>query len=897
MKQKIFDTSLGEADKQHPKLDARLATLVVLGKKAYGTGVPSLETTQSGLRRDGPLAFFRGSTSTLESTNEADAVQVFLTVRETAAFDRLTAKLPCLKLRSRAKTIATAEVRLSDLPSLEASGDVVAVEWTGAVRPASGFAGNVDSSYSARSVMGLEGAPADLDGRGVLVGIVDVEGIDIYHPSFVDGYGRTRLRALWDQRMVSASGSAAAQRLAGSLAPRPYGTLFDHAALDFELSPRQAVPNAFVRHRALKRSHGTGSASLAAGLPFGDRGCAGLASGADLVFVNTWGSGAGALGAMTELADAIAFVLEIADADHRPCVVNVSMGDDLGPRNGKSPIERFIDEKLDAPGRAIVVAAGNSRGNKRHVEAAVLEGQTATLEIEVGAGNQKHAAVEIWVRSEAEGGALDLLLEAPDGEGPTEVIPSDGAPRAYDTAETRVLAISVPREPGSPEDRLIRLEILPLGESSEILAGTWKLHLRARGGACKADAWIDHRYIRFLTPPADGEANTITTPATSEQAITVGAYSLEEKGACWYSGVGPGRGGARRPDLLAPGGPVIVASASTAVRDMVANGTSAAAAIVAGAVALAYQRFGAGLSRTDLLNKLAPPPAGGASDSPAEPRLVHLAHWFEEPTAAPARRLDSPPVAHFNGDEHGARIAKDSVQIMLGTYIVFQEEEHVGWVLVTPGENERHTVEQWLFLDNYRSPAAGVPRTTLTFVYDGTPTHPATLRALRSRAATAIRADCRSRPVCKGTAPPPGGRVSAFEAMTPDNASPISHEQDKKDMNATDSHTDPTNPTDATAPEEAARGPADGVQIMLGVYKLFQDREVGMLYVEEMAGPSHTHEHWILYSSYRWPSQEYRSQQLTFEYQHEPRDLKAFLAAAPQGSTYVLADCVKQKLG
>ena len=83
---------------------------------------------------------------------------------------------------------------------------------------------------------------------------------------------------------------------------------------------------------------------------------------------------------------------------------------------------------------------------------------------------------------------------------------------------------------------------------------------------------------------------------------------------------------------------------------------------------------------------------------------------------------------------------------------------------------------------------------------------------------------------------------------------------------------------------------------MLGVYKLFQSEEVGKLYVEELAGPTRTREHWILYSSYRWPSQEY-PQQLTFEYQHEPRDLKAFLAAAPQGSTYVLADCVKQKLG
>lgn len=895
MKEKIFDTSVEGAKRPHPKLDARLTTLVVLQKTAYGVGVPSLETTQSGLRREGPLAFFRGSTSTLESTNEADAVQVFLTVTETGAFDRLAAGLPNLKLRSRAKTIATAEVRLSDLPALEESGDVVAVEWTGAVRPASAVPGIVDSSYSARSVMGLGEAPADLDGRGVLIGIVDVEGIDLYHPAFVDSFGRTRLRALWDQRMVSAAGSATARQLAGSLPPRVYGTLFDHPSLDYELSPKQPAPNAVVKHRALKRSHGTGSASLAAGLPFGDRGGGGLASGAEVVFVNTWGSGAGALGAMTELADAIAFVLEVADADRKPCVVNVSMGDDLGPHNGQSPIERFIDEKLDQPGRAIVIAAGNSRGHKRHVEAAVPEGQTATLEIEVGAGNQKHAAIEIWVRAGA--GALDLALEAPDGEGRTAVIPCDGVPRAFDTGDTRALVISVPREPGSPGDRLIRLEILPLGEKAEILAGTWKLHLQARGAACEAHAWIDHRYIRFLSPPSDGEPNTITTPATSEKAITVGAYSVAEKGTYWFSGAGPGRGGARRPDVLAPGGPVIVASASTAVRDMEASGTSAAAAIVSGAVALAYQRFGPGLSRRELLDKLAPPPAGGAADSDAGPRLVHLAHWFDEPAAAPTQRPDALAAAHFKGDEQVTRAGRDSVQIMLGTYSILQEGEHVGWVVVTPGDNERHTVEHWLFGSNYRSPAAAVPRTTLTFVYDGTPTHPAALRALRSKARTAIRASCTARQICQGAPSPHRYKAIALEAMTSDETSLTSEGQDQTDMNATDSHEKETSSTDGIAPEEAARGPSDGVQIMLGVYKLFQDREVGQLFVEEVAGPSHTREHWILYSSYRWPSQEYRTQQITFEYQSAPRDLKAFLAAAPAGSTYVLADCTKQKLG
>ncbi|MFO0593220.1 MAG: hypothetical protein U0441_37105 [Polyangiaceae bacterium] len=90
--------------------------------------------------------------------------------------------------------------------------------------------------------------------------------------------------------------------------------------------------------------------------------------------------------------------------------------------------------------------------------------------------------------------------------------------------------------------------------------------------------------------------------------------------------------------------------------------------------------------------------------------------------------------------------------------------------------------------------------------------------------------------------------------------------------------------------------PAVGVQIMLGVYRLFQEREVGQLYVEELAGPTKTREHWILYGAYRWPSAEYPTQQLTFRYQGPPADLSEFLKGAPSGSTYVVADCSQQTL-
>ena len=90
--------------------------------------------------------------------------------------------------------------------------------------------------------------------------------------------------------------------------------------------------------------------------------------------------------------------------------------------------------------------------------------------------------------------------------------------------------------------------------------------------------------------------------------------------------------------------------------------------------------------------------------------------------------------------------------------------------------------------------------------------------------------------------------------------------------------------------------PAAGVQIMSGVYGLHQDDEVGQLFVEELGGPTRTREHWILYEAYRWPSEEYPTQQLTFKYQGPPADLPAFLKSAPPGSTYVIADCSQQTL-
>ncbi|MBQ7568983.1 S8 family serine peptidase, partial [bacterium] len=96
---------------------------------------------------------------------------------------------------------------------------------------------------------------------------------------------------------------------------------------------------------------------------------------------------------------------------------------------------------------------------------------------------------------------------------------------------------------------------------------------------------------------------TVTSPGTTPGAITVGAYSDEDRGLCTFSGYGPPRSRERyaglnyyKPDICAPGYEIIAAlpswTAGAAVGQTAIgkkNGTSMAAPMVAGMVALLLQ--------------------------------------------------------------------------------------------------------------------------------------------------------------------------------------------------------------------------------------------------------------------------------------------------------------------
>src|ERR1041384_5318054 len=122
--------------------------------------------------------------------------------------------------------------------------------------------------------------------------------------------------------------------------------------------------------------HGTHVAGIAAGngKPSGD--CFGLgtykgvAPEADLIVVCTKVKRAETdpyIGDATDISRALRYVFRKAAERGQPAVVNLSQGGNMGPHDGTSMLELWIDILLlERSGRAVVKSAGNEGTSKHH---------------------------------------------------------------------------------------------------------------------------------------------------------------------------------------------------------------------------------------------------------------------------------------------------------------------------------------------------------------------------------------------------------------------------------------------------------------------------------------------------------------------------------------------------
>jgi minor extracellular serine protease Vpr len=169
-------------------------------------------------------------------------------------------------------------------------------------------------------------------GTGVIIGVID-NGFDYTHPNFYDGTGSNnyRVKRVWEQSATSGT--------------PPSGYTYGR-----ELTTQTAILNA--QRDEIDNSHGTHVAGIASGAGGGaNTTFMGVAPQSELVFVAT---------PMTtvSIADGIQYIINYANSQNKPCVINISIGSNVGPHDGFSLFDQYC-EGVVGNGKLIVGAAGN----------------------------------------------------------------------------------------------------------------------------------------------------------------------------------------------------------------------------------------------------------------------------------------------------------------------------------------------------------------------------------------------------------------------------------------------------------------------------------------------------------------------------------------------------------
>jgi len=459
-----------------------------------------------------------------------------------------------------------------------------------------------------RAVLRL--GPRDPTGRGVRLAVIDTV-LDTRHPAFADDGGRTRIASLWD---VGAEPPAAAL---------PLGRRYSRSALP-PLDRQSAATAADQGDPALAqawRLHGTAVTGIAAGRP------GGVVPDAEIVFASAGRVDDARIGDSADLLTAAAGIL---DREAGPVVVNVSSGDCLGPHDGTLLGERFLDELLLRPGRALVVSAGNNAWTRSdanngmtlhdHAVTEIGPGRVARLDFQIVREIPASDAVEVWftAREPPRVRVVGSVGQKRDGENPLLYVrlstrrdrPSISTPMpANYAAPITVIAALAPsgRASGEMTRWCFSLLLAPgerRGQTQRAFPrGDWRIYIEGAEG--EAHGWVDRNNRGQIGWSAEGSiaawrAHTVGAPSTARRALSVAAIGADGRplagDAATGEGVGSGRGpsigGGKKPDLAARGSGLSAPAPHEAQWRPHGAGTSYAAPLVSGAIALLFEKWG-----------------------------------------------------------------------------------------------------------------------------------------------------------------------------------------------------------------------------------------------------------------------------------------------------------------
>ena len=424
-----------------------------------------------------------------------------------------------------------------------------------------------------------------LTGQDIILGFIDT-GIDYTHPAFRRSDGSSRIYGLWDQTVQTGTPPYDLE----------YGSVYTRQEINQALAledPYSLVPSQD------EIGHGTALAGIAAGTALPENDFAGAAPQAMIAVVKLkpakeylksffYVTGDAPAYQMTDIMAGIRYLIRLSEELFKPLVICLGLGTSQGAHSGDSPLDSMLSVTNQFRGIIGISAAGNEAGRAHHYYGTALNStEYNAVEILVKEGTRGFCA-ELWGQPPE---VYAVGFESPLGEVVQKIPPrlSYSENISFILENTKIFVSS---------------EIIQTVSGSQLIfirftdptPGSWKIRVYTGNyNSGSYHIWLpitgfSNPDVTFLEPNPD---TTITSPGTSLSVITTAAYNAYNNSLYLNSSRGYTRTGQIKPDIAAPG--VNVFAPAPRQRYTTITGTSAAAAITAGASALVMEW---GMNRT-----------------------------------------------------------------------------------------------------------------------------------------------------------------------------------------------------------------------------------------------------------------------------------------------------------
>lgn len=410
--------------------------------------------------------------------------------------------------------------------------------------------------------------PYNLDGEGVIVGIID-SGISYMHKDFINDDNTSRILYIWDQTVDGNS-------------PKGFlkGTLYEKQDIDKAISSNNPLE---IVSQTDDIGHGTIISGIASGNGRASKGqYVGIAHKSSIIAVKLGEKGRESFARNTEIMRAIKFILDKAIELNMPVAINLSFGTNDGSHSGGSLFETYIDDMSNIWKSVIVVPTGNEGSSAHHFAGEIK--QDESMEIEISVGTSITSLYIVMYKNFVDD--FDIKIVSPNGE-ETGYINNTSLNNSYNF-ENATLFFNMGEPTPYTVEQGVFFEIIPKNEF--LSNGIWKIVIKGNAIVSgKFNIWLPvvetvSKDTKFLKPTIN---TTLTIPSTANNVICVGGYNSFIDSIADFSGRGYSVDNRIKPDIVAPA--VNIVSTSNTLGYDSSSGTSLAAPFVTGACALLMQ--------------------------------------------------------------------------------------------------------------------------------------------------------------------------------------------------------------------------------------------------------------------------------------------------------------------